>query len=164
MESRTGLTPGQGVQIPAAGAPAGGDAVKPHLHVACAIIERGGKVLAAQRSEAMSLPLKWEFPGGKIEAGESPEECLSRELNEELGVSVRVGSALPPATHAYPGFTVTLYPFACRLAGGIVTPHEHRALRWLEPQRMRELDWAAADLPVIADYLAAIVAAKGTSL
>ena len=102
----------------------------------------------------MTLPLKWEFPGGKIEAGESPEECLIRELMEELGVSVRIGSALPPATHRYPDFTVTLYPFICRLAGGTITMHEHHALKWIEPERLSELDWAAADLPVIGEYMA----------
>ena len=137
-----------------------GHAVKRHLHVACAIIEQEGKVLAAQRSATMSLPLKWEFPGGKIEAGESPAECLSRELREELGIGVVIGTALPPATHGYTDFTVTLHPFTCRLAEGVITPHEHIALQWIEPQRMRELDWAAADLPVIDDYLAS--AAAGT--
>ena len=135
-----------------------------HLHVACAIIEQGGRVLAAQRSATMSLPLKWEFPGGKIEDGESPEECLSRELMEELGISVLVGTALSPATHGYPDFTVTLYPFTCRLAGGTITLHEHHALTWIEPQRMPELDWAAADLPVISEYLATACAAGGTPL
>ncbi len=131
-----------------------------HLHVACAIIEQNGKVLAAQRSASMALPLKWEFPGGKIEAGESPEECLHRELMEELGVSVRIGATLPPATHQYTNFTVTLHPFTCTLAGGIITPHEHHALQWIEPERMTELDWAAADLPVIGDYM--VIAAKNT--
>lgn len=126
-----------------------------HLHVACAIIEREGKVLAAQRSASMTLPLKWEFPGGKIEGDESPEECLTRELMEELGVTVLIGDALPLATHGYIDFTVTLYPFTCRLTGGVITMHEHHALQWVEPQRMQELDWAAADLPVIRDYLAA---------
>lgn len=135
-----------------------------HLHVACAIIEQEGMVLAAQRSATMTLPLKWEFPGGKIETGESPEECLIRELMEELGVSVLVGAALSPATHGYPDFTVTLYPFTCRLAGGVLTPHEHHALTWIEPQRMQELDWAAADLPVISEYLASLCAAGGASL
>jgi 8-oxo-dGTP diphosphatase len=135
-----------------------------HLHVSCAIIEQEGLVLAAQRSATMSLPLKWEFPGGKIEAGESPEECLVRELMEELGVSVLVGAALSPATHGYPDFTVTLYPFTCRLAGGIMTQHEHHALTWIEPQRMLELDWAAADLPVISEYLTLTRVAGGTLL
>ena len=127
--------------------------MKRHLHVACAIIEQNGTVLTAQRSAAMSLPLKWEFPGGKIEAGETAEECLIRELREELGVSVFIGSALTPATHSYPDFTVTLYPYTCRLTGGTVTMYEHHALKWVEPQQMPELDWAAADLPVIREYM-----------
>ena len=135
-----------------------------HLHVACAIIEQEGRVLAAQRSATMTLPLKWEFPGGKIEAGESPEECLIRELMEELGVTVLVGAALPPATHGYPDFTVTLYPFTCRLAAGVITLHEHHALTWIEPRRLPELDWAAADLPVISAYLALTRAAGGAPL
>lgn len=127
--------------------------MKRHLHVACAIIEQEGNVLAAQRSATMTLPLKWEFPGGKIEAGETAEECLNRELMEELGVSVLINAALLPATHSYPDFTVTLYPFTCRLTGGAVTMYEHHSLRWIDPQRMSELDWAAADLPVISEYL-----------
>ncbi len=106
----------------------------------------------------MSLPLKWEFPGGKIEAGETAEECLIRELREELGVSVFIGSALSPATHCYPDFTVTLYPFTCRLTGGTVSMYEHHALKWVEPQQMSDLDWAAADLPVIREYL--VIAAE----
>lgn len=138
--------------------------VKRHLHVACAIIEQEGKVLAAQRSATMTLPLKWEFPGGKIEAGESPEECLVRELKEELGVSVSIGAALSPATHCYTDFTVTLYPFTCRLSGGLITMHEHHALKWIEPERMPELDWAAADLPVICEYIAATLTAEGGSV
>ena len=105
----------------------------------------------------MTLPLKWEFPGGKIEAGESPEECLIRELKEELGVSVLVGIALSTATYCYPDFTVTLHPFICQLAGGIITPHEHNALKWTEPEQMPELDWAAADLPVVHEYIAMTV-------
>jgi 8-oxo-dGTP diphosphatase len=124
-----------------------------HLHVACAIIERDGLVLAAQRSLAMSLPLKWEFPGGKIEDGESPEECLSRELEEELGVSVIIDSALTPTTHCYTDLLVTLYPFICCISGGVITMHEHNALMWIEPKQLTELDWAAADLPVIGAYL-----------
>jgi 8-oxo-dGTP diphosphatase len=128
--------------------------VKRHIHVACAIIEQEGAVLAAQRSAIMSLPLKWEFPGGKIEEGESPEECLSRELREELGISVRIGAALSPATHCYADLTVTLYPFTCRMTDGTLTMHEHRDLKWIMPERMLELDWAAADLPVIDEYMA----------
>jgi len=121
-----------------------------HLQVACAILVRDGLVLAAQRSAAMSLPLKWEFPGGKIRAGERPEECLARELVEELGIGVRVGRALAPTTHRYPDFTVTLHPFLCAIASGEMTLHEHAAVRWLAPARLAELDWAEADLPILA--------------
>jgi 8-oxo-dGTP diphosphatase len=130
------------------------EAMKPHLHVACAIIEHEGRVLVAQRSETMSLPLKWEFPGGKLEQGETPEQCLARELREELALEIRIGQALPPAMHSYEAFRVTLYPFVCSLAGGVMRLHEHRAVAWVEPGCMAGLDWAAADLPVIAAYLA----------
>lgn len=128
--------------------------MKRHLHVACAIIEQNGTVLAAQRSARTSLPLKWEFPGGKIEIGETPKECLTRELQEELGISVIITDALTPTTHTYPVFAVTLYPFICQQVGGSMTMHEHHALTWVEPQLMPGLDWAAADLPIIREYLA----------
>lgn len=122
------------------------------IQVACAIIENGGKVLSTQRGESMSLPLKWEFPGGKINNGESPEECLKRELSEELGIEVAVGLSLPPATHHYPTFTVTLYPFICTIVAGEITLHEHAAIAWLPPGELHTLDWAGADLPVIEIY------------
>jgi len=126
----------------------------PHLHVACGIIERGGLTLAAQRSPAMSLALKWEFPGGKIDPGESPEDCLHRELREELGIAVTVLELLTPATHRYPSFTVTLHPIRCAIACGEPTALEHVALAWVEPVGLALLDWAEADLPVIEEYLA----------
>lgn len=125
-----------------------------HIHVACAIIERDDMVLAAQRSSAMSLPLKWEFPGGKIEPGESPDGCLRRELVEELGIRVKTKRTLPHHTHRYPTFTVTLYPFVCTIKSGSIVLHEHAAIAWLLPERLLELDWAEADLPVIENYLA----------
>jgi 8-oxo-dGTP diphosphatase len=125
-----------------------------HIHVTCAIIERDGLVLAAQRSAAMSLPLKWEFPGGKIDPGETPEECLRRELVEELGIQVAVGKRLLASTHHYPTFTVTLYPYVCTIAAGEPVLHEHAAIAWLAPEHLPSLDWAEADWPVIDAYLA----------
>jgi len=125
-----------------------------HIRVACAIIERDGLVLAAQRSASMSLPLKWEFPGGKIDGEETPEECLHRELREELGVRVEIRGGIPPTTHRYAAFSVTLHPFVCALGAGTPSAHEHAALVWLEPGQLPSLDWAEADLPVIAAYLA----------
>jgi 8-oxo-dGTP diphosphatase len=127
--------------------------MQPHLHVACAIIERDGLVLATQRSASMSLPLKWEFPGGKIESGETAEQCLIREVREELGISVIIEEALSGTTHRYTDFTVTLHPFTCRQSAGTITLHEHSAMLWIPPHQMVELDWAAADLPIISAYL-----------
>jgi len=126
----------------------------PHIHVACAIIERDGLTLAARRSEKMSLPLKWELPGGKIDVGESCEACLVRELQEELGVCISVGLPLKLTTHTYSAFRVTLYPFICRVISGEITLHEHAEIVWMSPGELPALDWAEADLPVIADYLA----------
>ena len=130
-----------------------GSTLKKHVHVACALIERDGLVLAAQRGAAMSLPLKWEFPGGKLEAGESAEECLRRELVEEMGVTVAVGRPLPLHTHAYDTFTVTLYPFVCTLKSEQITLHEHAAMIWLPPHELHTLDWLEADQPVLEGYV-----------
>ena len=121
--------------------------------MACAIIERDGFVLAAQRSASMSFPLKWEFPGGKIDPGESPQECLRRELLEEMGVSVSIREALPSHTHCYPDLSVTLHPFACAIVSGKIILHEHAAVVWLAPEALDSLDWLEADFTVIDSYL-----------
>jgi 8-oxo-dGTP diphosphatase len=123
------------------------------IRVACAIIERDGRVLATQRSAVMSLPLKWEFPGGKIKTGETPEECLKREVREELGVEIAVVRALSTTTHSYPTFTVTLYPYICALTAGEITLHEHAASVWLMSEKLHALDWAEADWPVLDEYV-----------
>lgn len=124
-----------------------------HLHVGCAIVERDGLVLAARRSARMSLPLKWEFPGGKLDPGESVEECLRRELQEELGLQIVPTTKLRPSTHHYPDFTVTLYPCLCTISAGELVLHEHAAIAWLPPEQLHTLDWADADWPVIEAYL-----------
>ncbi|OGA52068.1 MAG: NUDIX hydrolase [Betaproteobacteria bacterium RIFCSPLOWO2_12_FULL_62_58] len=123
-----------------------------HIHVTCAIIERDGLVLATQRSATMSMPLKWEFPGGKVDAGEGLEECLCRELAEELSVHVRIGKSLLPTTYRYPSFTITLYPFICSIESGEPTLHEHAALNWLSPRALHTLDWAEADIQIVDAY------------
>lgn len=100
----------------------------------------------------MSLPLKWEFPGGKIEPGETAQECLHRELMEEMGISVHIGQQLPNSSHCYCDFIITLYPFICNLEGGDIILHEHKTVKWLQPGDLSILDWAEADYPVIAAY------------
>lgn len=131
-----------------------------HIHVTCAIIEKNGKVLSTQRSETMSLPLKWEFPGGKINDEEHPEECLKRELQEELGIAVVIHRSLATITHHYPSFIITLYPFVCSITEGEIKLHEHKAFKWLSPEKLHELDWAEADFPLIEDYKISLEVSK----
>jgi len=124
----------------------------PHIHVACAIIERNGHVLAAQRSSNMKLPLKWEFPGGKIESDEEPKACLQREILEELNLEIAVTCELAPVTHQYPDFVITLYPFVCTALSDAFKLQEHARALWLKPETLHSLDWAEADIPVLAVY------------
>jgi len=126
---------------------------KNHLHVTCAIIEQDSCVLAAQRSRTMAMPLKWEFPGGKIKPGEPPEYCLWREIAEELAIKVAVHHGLAEVTHTYPEFTITLYPFVCSIISGTMVLREHAAVIWLPREDLASLDWAEADRPVLEAYL-----------
>ena len=127
--------------------------VKPIIKVPCAIIEREGKVLAAQRSASGSLPLKWEFPGGKLEEGESDEEALVREIREELCVEIQVGDRLPATERDDVYRIIMLIPFVCQLATEDIILTEHAEIRWLSPEELPNLDWAEADRGVIADYI-----------
>ncbi len=130
-----------------------GEITLKHLHVTCAIIERGGMVLAAQRGEGDGMQFKWEFPGGKIDPGETAEEGLRRELREELDIEVRVLRRLSSSTHDYPSFRITLHPFVCFIEAGEPALHAHAAIVWKAPDELRLLDWAGADIPVIEMYL-----------
>lgn len=127
---------------------------KKTIDVSCAIIEREGLVLAAQRSEAMSLPLKWEFPGGKLNTSESAADCIAREIREELGVEISILEPLPATDWQYPSFHITLFPFVCRVSSGDLSPTEHKTIRWLPPDDLITIDWAEADIPVLKNYLA----------
>jgi 8-oxo-dGTP diphosphatase len=90
--------------------------------------------------------------GGKIKPGETPEHCLRREIAEEMAIEIAVHHALPGVTNAYPTFTITLYPFVCSIISGTITLHEHAAVTWLPRENLASLDWADADLPVLASY------------
>ncbi len=128
-----------------------------HIQVSCAIIENNGLVLAAQRSREMAMPGKWEFPGGKIKLGEDAKVCLERELMEEMGVRITLKRPLPPSTHEYSTFTITLHPFVCEITGGVMALHDQQAVLWLPPSELFTLDWAEADLPVIEAYRQSLV-------
>jgi len=127
----------------------------PHIgDVVCAIIERDGSFLVTQRALGRSLALKWEFPGGKVEEGESHAEALRRELQEELGVGVAIKGTLTPVFHAYGDFSLRLVPFLCTLLCGEPVLREHRALAWITPEMIAAYDFPDADIPVLEEYRA----------
>jgi len=110
-------------------------------------------MLVAQRAMGKALGGKWEFPGGKIAFGESPEACLRREIKEELGCQVRIESSLSPVSHAYQEGTIELIPFQCTLADGEPEALEHEKIIWMDPSAIRTLDLAQADIPILEEYL-----------
>lgn len=126
--------------------------LKPLVRVPCAIIERNGKVLAAQRSAGGSLAMKWEFPGGKLEADETEEEGLVREIREELCVEIHIGERLPVTDRDDIWRTIRLVPFVCELATEEIILTEHEQILWLTPSELPELDWAEADRDVLLNY------------
>jgi 8-oxo-dGTP diphosphatase len=124
------------------------------IEVACAlIIDNQNHLFAAQRSDAMILPLKWELPGGKIEANESSEQCLIREIKEELNIEIKIIGSLPPNIHVYPSIIINLIPFLCKQINGNILLREHRDFRWLNANELLDLDWAEADIPILYHYL-----------
>lgn len=120
--------------------------------VVCAIIRRDGLIMLAQRPPGKKLGGHWEFPGGKVELGESPEAALHRELQEELGCSVQITQSLSPFVHTYDWGSIQLIPFVCQLAPGSSAPHphEHTALAWVAPELLQTYDLAPADVPLLA--------------
>jgi len=101
----------------------------------------------------MKLPLKWEFPGGKVETGESKEDCLRREIREELGLEIEVHEELTAVTHSYPNFEITLYPFLCKWTGGSLAIAEHAQAIWVDKCELQNYDWAEADVPIVNEIM-----------
>lgn len=126
------------------------------IDVTCAIIERDGLVLAARRGASMHLPHEWEFPGGKLRPGEQEAECLIREVREELSIEVTPERRLRDSVHDYGGKHVRLIPYVCRFVSGKIVLLEHAEARWLNPEELRGLNWCAADIPVLKEYLGSI--------
>lgn len=118
---------------------------------AVALIDRDGRVLLAQRPPGKSMAGLWEFPGGKVEPGETPEAALVRELHEELGIDTWTSCLAPLtfASHAYPEFHLLMPLFACRKWQGTVTPREGQTLAWVRPTALRDYPMPPADLPLI---------------
>jgi 8-oxo-dGTP diphosphatase len=125
--------------------------VKLVLVAACALIDADGRVLIAQRPQGKVMAGLWEFPGGKVEAGERPEQSLIRELTEELGIVVKEECLAPLtfASHAYPDFHLLMPLYVCRRWEGIVEPREKQVLKWVRPNDLRNFPMPPADEPLI---------------
>ena len=132
---------------------AGQPAKKPLLLVAAAaLVDNDGRVLIAKRPIGKSMAGLWEFPGGKVESGETPEECLIRELEEELGIKV-TGPCLAPfvfTSHGYESFHLLMPLFLIRRWEGFVTAREHEAIAWVKPDRLGDYPMPPADEPLVA--------------
>ncbi len=125
------------------------------LEVVCGIIKNSsGQILACRRGLERHLGGLWEFPGGKVDAGETPEVALARELHEELGVTVRVGEPLTATVEWTDGaVSIRLRGFFCEVTQGTPNAHEHEEIRWCEPSELPDLDWAEADVPLVEELL-----------
>ncbi|MEN1936980.1 (deoxy)nucleoside triphosphate pyrophosphohydrolase [Paenibacillus sp. 102] len=123
--------------------------MKKNINVVGAVIVEEEKILCAQRGPTKSLPLMWEFPGGKIEEGESPQEALQREINEEMHCKVEIGEKIEYTAYEYDFGIVHLTTFYCKLIEGRPVLTEHVAIKWLYPNELASLEWAPADIPAI---------------
>ena len=119
------------------------------LVVACALVDEDGRVLLARRPEGRKMAGLWEFPGGKVEPGERPEDALIRELREELGIDVSESCLAPVtfASHGYEDFHLLMPLWVCRRWDGEVIAQEHQELAWVRPNRMKNYEMPPADIP-----------------
>jgi 8-oxo-dGTP diphosphatase len=129
--------------------------IKTVLVAACALIDADGRVLLAQRPNGKPMAGLWEFPGGKVEHGERPEDTLIRELHEELGITVNEPCLAPLtfASHNYPDFHLLMPLYVCRRWEGTVRPCEGQRLAWVWPKQMKDYEMPPADLPLISHLM-----------
>ena len=129
--------------------------LKTVLVAACALIDVDGRVLLAERPAGKPMAGLWEFPGGKVETGERPEETLIRELKEELGITVSEPCLAPLtfASHVYPDFHLLMPLYVCRRWEGVVTPLEGQRVVWVKPNRLRDYKMSPADEPLVAHLM-----------
>lgn len=126
------------------------------VHVVCSIIEQNGRFLIARRPKGVSLELKWEFPGGKVDVSESEEEALKREIMEELGIEIEVRQRMTPSIYHYKDFTVNVVPYRCTILSGKPILREHMDLVWVDSESVREYDFVGADTPILEEYRASL--------
>lgn len=128
------------------------------LVAACALVDPDGRVLISKRPQGKSMAGLWEFPGGKVETGENPEQALIRELREELGIDVTSACLAPLtfASHAYETFHLLMPLYVCRRWEGVARPLEGQELAWVKPAKLRSYDMPPADEPLIAHLFDAL--------
>lgn len=119
------------------------------IEVCCAIILKESKMLAVQRGSESSHPLQWEFPGGKIDTKEIAEQCIVREISEELTIQIEVFRQLMPVQFDYGSKQIHLIPFACKIISGEITLTEHVAQKWIDFEEWTTIDWSGADRELI---------------
>ncbi|CAM4127923.1 MULTISPECIES: (deoxy)nucleoside triphosphate pyrophosphohydrolase [Flavobacterium] len=123
------------------------------VNVTCAVILINGKILVTQRSEKMKLPLKWEFPGGKLEEDESEIDCIKREIIEEINIEIEISEKLSNSVHDYGDFKINLIPFIANYVSGEIKLAEHKDYKLLDKSELLNLEWAEADLPIVYEFL-----------
>jgi 8-oxo-dGTP diphosphatase len=123
------------------------------INVTCAIIYFNDKILVTQRSEKMKLPLKWEFPGGKIEEGENEVDCIKREIKEEVNIEIEVLEKLSNSIFDYGTFKINLIPFIANYISGEIILSEHKDYKLIDKSDLIHLDLAEADLPIVDEFL-----------
>lgn len=121
------------------------------IRVVCAIIIYNEKILAVQRGHQMSLPLKWEFPVGKMEENETEEDCIKREIKEELNIEILLLKKLTNSFYKYPNLSIELIPFVAQYISGEIVLTEHQSYQLLNLNELGNLDWAEADLPIVKE-------------
>ncbi len=126
------------------------------ITVTCAIIFYEGKILITQRGPQMKHPLKWEFPGGKLEPHETPEYCIEREVFEELNITISIIKQLPTVIHDYGSVKIALIPFLAEFKSGSILLREHLQYLWLAPHELHQPDWVEADVKVVEEVLKAL--------
>lgn len=123
------------------------------INVTCAIIKIDNKILVTQRSEKMKLPLKWEFPGGKLEDNESELDCIKREIREELHLEIEVLERLSNSVFDYGAFKINLIPFIANYISGDIVLTEHKDYKLIDKSELINLDWADADITIVEEFL-----------
>ena len=127
-----------------------------HYNVVAAVVCHENKFLCMQKGKTKFdyTSFKFEFPGGKIEPGETPQQALKRELMEEMDYEIEVGKELVTVTHTYPDFSITMTAFLCTAASPTIVMNEHVSFEWKKVENLKELDWAAADVGIVDAILA----------